>query len=65
MYTDIPWTKDGKAKRNQSNSFVFKVNQDFSLTKFKLRQGYDKKKEVYHSKHDVFDLDYPIAILRD
>ena len=39
-YTDIPWVKDGRKKRGQGKSFLFLVQPDTSVLKFKhLKNG--------------------------
>ena len=48
-----------KSHRLNGKSFIFKLNEDNSLTKYEHNGGH---REVYHSDSRVFDMNGPIAI---
>ena len=60
IYTDIPWTYNNEAYSLNYKSFIFKFNEDDSITKFKHCGEGD---EVIHSSFEVFNMDEPVAIL--
>ena len=47
MFTDIPWQNDGKLRSNKLCSFVFRVNEDHSVTKYQFNKfEYDGKPKL-------------------
>ena len=54
MYTNIPWGDDNKGHKSKGRSFVFRVNDDYSIRKF----NHDNKShEVHHSNLKAFCMD--------
>lgn len=52
MYTDIPWTNDGKDKRGNNRSLIGKFNDNDQVQLFRHQQY--RGDEVWHSDEDIF-----------
>ena len=62
MYTDIGWGDDRSFQKFKNNSYIFRVNEDYSIKEYK-KTGFQA--EVFHSKNAVFYMNHPVAIQHD